>query len=49
MFDFIVRRFIGLSGIRLVTSLIVSVVNGQELAMLPPQAAGSDSSGRLPP
>ena len=48
MFDFIVR-FIGLSGIRLVTSLIVSVVNGQELAMLPPQAAGSDSSGRLPP
>ena len=31
IFDFIVRRFIGLSGIRLVTSLIVSVVNEWEM------------------
>ena len=51
IFYFNMRRFIGLSGIRLVTSLIVSVVNGRELviASISTSRVCNDSSVRLPP
>ena len=44
IFDFIARRFIGRSGIRLKTLLILSVVNGREFTRV-----CNDSSVRLPP
>ena len=51
IFDFIERRFIGLSGIRLVTSLILSVANRREstVASISTSSVCNDSSVRLPP